>query len=1275
MVKKQTRYESDISYELDRHGGVQAKNWRRKVANAARKPPAALMRTLSFPLELTLTPNEFAAADGLYNTVEGFQEGSLGHLLLRAHLSGLSLFQNAARAASARQQAQFPNAQFVKALEDGLGIVLPELTPQFLLNLFQSAPRKNPPFTAEEIANRMHSGCFGKKMSDKTDDHLREVFLLLGQTAVGVAGSYEDLKEKSLQALTACGEALRQQSPLFPKLDIRLAPNIIDISLAYEGVVDSVRPDEPSAYWLHHVLACLLRRDPGSSPAQIQDSLLSFSNNALSQLFGSLLFSSKGRDGYLRTVELDTFLSDLGIPANRSGDAAHFLAAAKAISPPQFFNEGGYGNYRPAVAGKLRSWVSNYLSRLSTLRTQIEALKGTELPTTTPPALGQILEGLGLSMDDLHSMHVERMRAVSEAGHTLEVLTGRDTAERPITSAQKLEVELKAISDIHGTFRSVLNQINQRLEDSADPSLMDWKAALAIADSDVFVLPRISGGTPDVEEGLDEINQRLAFLFKNVESYAEFITTKADGSLPTYLLRIRDQELQRAASVPSRRLTEDDATELAKRRLMHSLYRLSGRLGLQRQSEVLEWLKPVLVNSGVKGSLKIFNRLKFNNQGRLYKSPWSPGRHQPLPVCLKTFDAIPWRQVLEALQHAARAELVTTPNPAALQDYLEILRFGVDFDIQTLSGPIQVSELAGSVSLSEFDLHFKLKVAFGKQTVDASDLSSLLAWLGAQLAKMRFFARRKRFIVRHKFSRVGQDDLILVPKDKQWEMPRRYLAAKSGIGPTLRKHPLIEEGAAIRAVELFNKATELTLGAGSSHLLKQIPHDWFLPLDMKAGVGTDISGLPVGKASVRKPNKHRRTVSCKGARLVGPSSFLTQLSGMLTGHTEAKEWMLILDWSYRSSLAFESGKPEIVAQQDGCQARVAIPIEHKTLPQEAIGLFDNFVSIDLGERQVGYAVFSVEDALTSNPIRPLIDPHTSRPAKGAIKISGVNNLINAVRVHRGGQASNSKLKQNYDRGLEMMRDSVGSEIVQRIEALCARFNAFPVLESSVVNFQTGSRQLDLVYGDVVRHFTYSGVDAHKAARKEHWMGSEQWVHPYLMAKGFDETTQKRTGKPKPLNLFPGSSVHPAGTSQVCVVCERNSREALKQTGEKFQVNEGGVVQTTLGDIRFLIGMSYSENDFKRARRDKKNLPFNETLKAGTYSLRELLSYEGRSRRQKNPNQMAKDTSQSRFQCLFIDCCETYHADAGAAVNIGRKFFTTVIDIPESLKVLEQISPA
>jgi len=1273
VIHKQTRYESDISYELDRHGGVQAKNWRRRVANSAKRPPASLIKTLSFPLELSLDKSTFPSSNNLYNTVEGFDLGSLNHLLLCAHLSGLSLFQNAAQAASARQKAQFPNEQFVKAMEDGLGIVLPDFTPQTLLNLFQSAPRKSPPFTAEEVANRIHSSVFSKRISEKSDDHICEVFRLIAQAALGVAKDYSELKENSLQALQACGEALRKESPLFPSLAVTLAANTRDISLAFEGVVDSVGDDESQTYWLHHIIACLLRRDPTASAAQIQDSLLSFSNNALSQLFGSLLFSSKGKDGYLRSVEPVQFISDLGIQASRSSDAERFLSAAKAISHPQFFNEGGYSSYRPAVAGKLRSWVSNYISRLGTLNTQINALQGAELPPTQPEQLIQILDGLGLSMEDMLLMLAERQRAVEGAANTLQVLLGRDASARPISCAQTLEAELKSISDIHGTFRSVLNQINQKLEDAPDPTLMDWKASLAISESDVFVLPMISGGTSDVEEGLDEINEKLAFLFTNAESFADFIKVNSTGKINTYLESIRNQELQRAASVASRKLSEDEAMVLAKRRLMHGIHRLSKRLSQVRQAFVLEWLKPVIVNSGAKDGSKIFNRLKFNDQGRLYKSPWSPGRHQPLPACLQTFDAAPWRQRLQELQSTLRKELTTSPNPSALQDYLEVLRFNSDIDIQTLNGPIRVADFAGSVDLSKFDLHFKLKVAFAKPSVEAADLSSLLAWLSAQLSKMRFFARREQFVVRHKFSRVGQDDLILVPKNKVWEMPRKYVAAKGGIGPLLRKHPIIEEGATINAVQLFSKVASIPLSSGSSHLLEQIPHDWYLPLDLKGEIGTDISGLPVGKESVRQQHKIRRIVACKGARLIGPSSYLMQISHMLTGKTEAKEWMLILDWTYRSSLAFVEGAPKILAEQDGCLSRVAIPIEHKTIPNESVELFENVVAIDLGERQVGYAVFSVRDALTATRINPLVDPRTKLPANGAIRISGVNNLINAVRVHRDGQASNSKLKQNYDRGLEMMRDSVGSEIVQRIEALCARFNGFPLLESSVVNFQTGSRQLDLVYGDVVRHFAYSGVDAHKSARKEHWMGAEQWVHPYLMAKSFDEVTLKRTGKAKPLNLFPGTSVHPAGTSQVCTVCQRNSREALRQTGEKFTVSDNGVVQTNLGDIRLLVGMSYSEADFNRARRDKKNLPFNAPLKAGTYSLREMLGFEGRSRRQKNPSVMARDTTQSRFQCLFNDCRATYHADAGASINIGRKFFSTVIDLEESRRVMLDLS--
>ena len=128
----------------------------------------------------------------------------------------------------------------------------------------------------------------------------------------------------------------------------------------------------------------------------------------------------------------------------------------------------------------------------------------------------------------------------------------------------------------------------------------------------------------------------------------------------------------------------------------------------------------MIVHELQKGSAKTFNRLKFNDQGRLYKSPWSPGRHQPLPVNWEVFDEVPWRHNLQRLQDTLRNELVSAPNAAVLQDYLELLRYNTEIDIQTLGAPVQVAELAAAVSLSNFDLHFKLKVAFAEPTVSAA---------------------------------------------------------------------------------------------------------------------------------------------------------------------------------------------------------------------------------------------------------------------------------------------------------------------------------------------------------------------------------------------------------------------------------------------------------------------------------------------------------------------------------------------------------------------------
>jgi len=107
-LRQHSQFRDGAERSVPRHGGTIAKDWRRKVANTSTKPPSTTFRTLALPIELSLPSSEFKAADSLYNTIEGFGPGSLGNLLIAAHLAGLSLFQNQATAQATRQAAAFP---------------------------------------------------------------------------------------------------------------------------------------------------------------------------------------------------------------------------------------------------------------------------------------------------------------------------------------------------------------------------------------------------------------------------------------------------------------------------------------------------------------------------------------------------------------------------------------------------------------------------------------------------------------------------------------------------------------------------------------------------------------------------------------------------------------------------------------------------------------------------------------------------------------------------------------------------------------------------------------------------------------------------------------------------------------------------------------------------------------------------------------------------------------------------------------------------------------
>ena len=251
------------------------------------------------------------------------------------------------------------------------------------------------------------------------------------------------------------------------------------------------------------------------------------------------------------------------------------------------------------------------------------------------------------------------------------------------------------------------------------------------------------------------------------------------------------------------------------------------------------------------------------------------------------------------------------------------------------------------------------------------------------------------------------------------------------------------------------------------------------------------------------------------------------------------------------------------------------------------------------------------------------------------------------------------------------RENVVGDICNRIETLCKRFGGFPVLESSVVNFETGAGQLEMIYGSVLRRYTFSEVKAHKTVRRHHWFTADSWDHSYIHT--WNNKKRQFSGPSKPLCMFPGVTVNPAGTSQICHRCGRNALQALRTMPDRIEVGEDGHIALKDGTIRLLERTDYSPGECKKFRREKKRRPLNVPVQKKSRPRRDIERLVKRNMRQAPSSTMSPDTTQSRFTCVYLDCGYEGHADENAAINIGRRFLEERIDVERSRAALRDLT--
>jgi hypothetical protein len=1261
--------------------GAQLRAFRRHLASRADRPSEKYTRTLKFPLEdngFFTNPEDFQAATQLYNITEGIETNSLYGLLMRLHLGGFRLFSSATKAYTFRNSKVFGNDQFTAALQVTFGVEFKKLDVESIYEDLKRARRntggKVKSLSGRELAENYYQQATGKKIDTSSEDFdmdspdfnagLFEFFRKFGRALEKEFESWsevnEDISSGSNAAFGFLDELLAEYSVNLPSIKKRLTllsepkPNNSTIAFDPSKKITASYPNEIA---IHIVVAQYLQDIQKETPTKsaavkyLQTNITTETHSGLSWLLGAGL-------KYLSTTDKKIIVNELEITDTKV--VSELTDIAQTINPVVFLGDDNYSVYRRTFGGKLDSWIANYASRLYELDETLTGM-GIEFclsESLNDPLAANFLGGTGINISELNTLVTDLYSRKEGARDSLNRLFGIDTKLPEIADVKALEEFSNELDAVSGLLSMLDNRLDQELEHAKTNKDVPQQVFL----NDCFFtkpvwlkklpkLNRISGGVPnykqELKQSVEDFNttrQLMQAHFVRIEQF-----TQDHHMVLDVLGNIANREQLNINRFKAQRPSAP-VSETAPIRAYRNLFHRIARVAMSCSPEVKDKVKGLLLGWEV-FSPKDMNRLFNNRQGAIYQSLFSKKKHDPYFLNEKALGARPYLDLF----YGFITELQVQASQSGFQHYNDLLKLERTYYGLMLGGlPDNLPKALGALDLPEhlMDLSPILKGALSQETLSAETIIKAFNHYHSVLNGLAAKLSRQEFLVRTKFTRVGDTGLVYQPKDKTWSVPERYIITDKEIGSVFKQPPLanllddnkLEVRSALESLSTTYKSDwgKRAKNGALTPYLRQSPHDWKYTLGYGNSSNINEPGFKCDKAAPRQyADSHKGLV-----RLIGPSSFKEWLDkAMLTEEAEIGDLTLIIDQRVKQSVQQSKTGIEVVTEPSGGVINLAIPLTELLPKGKPDFILDHFVAIDLGEVGIGYSVFKVDGF-------KLVE-------HGSLPIRSIRNLMSAVDRHRKLRQPQQKFQASYNPLLSQLRQNAIGDTLGVVDGLMEQFNAFPIFESSVGNFERGANQLKIIYESVLKHYTFSNIDAHKGARKHHWCGGEKWTHPQLRVWELSEKGEK-TGNDKQLNLFPGASVHPAGTSQTCSKCQRNPIKevyGVLDTDSRFvfKANAKDEYELPSGSAICLYSPpKLTPKELKEARRRKLNRQPTVKL-TDDFKGDEMLKVIRRCLRFKQQSSRSKDTSQSSYRCLYSDCGHSMHADENAAINIGLKW--------------------
>ena len=1275
----------------DLNSGKKLRKYRQKLALQSNARNLKSILTLKFklvPLPEVQLP-DFNELASIYDTVEDIKKGSLQYLLFTLINSGFRIFSSSSEAKAFAAGDCYDDNSFYESLKNKSGLDLPDFVPSKIVTRLQKGVRgtngKDNRFVPEVIASE-YDRELGKhpKCEPEIEKKIKELFAKIGSCLASSFSGWNELTCNPDKALNLVDNVLFELYGNLPKIAEMAAQSESQLrdfpqnsAIAFDRNADFLLADETlNPYFaVASLLKAAFREKVTADEKYVKANLTTNTNNGLSWLYGNGL-------KLLKNSSLEEIANMFAVPKEKIEAVEQLKNAADAVKNNDLFVKEykEYKVFRSSIGGHLDSWVTNYYKRLKELEKLIVSL-----PNDLAFPKGFVRN------DDDFVNYAGCNRA--EAEELLSVLCSYENRQVVLNSLKNLlgeNINVVTKSDIEtvkdfslivnslcATKKQLDNALDQASEDHQSP-FKDLKASISNEWKkweSLTTLPKInslSGGVPDVGNELQKI-QRKYYEITDAQRkhFAEVLQWIKNNNIPHDILKSEQQRQQ--SNLNKRKNTEGfDSEELAIRFILNKF----GKLARQGRDFVCESIKQWFDSQNIFLEKKCFNKYFHNQLGSLYKSPFSKRNNNAYALSANVVSR------KEELLSSLGVLLSVIENKSEVKNDIQSIRSLIEFRslwFAVCLGGIS-TEIPSEIAKPKLDddlfnecisptLKYKLKSG----SVNSGVLTSLFNCYKSLLTGYATVLSRNSFFLRTKFLWIKNNNIFYSPKDVEWSIPDTYFESFTWKNYKDNQIIVMSEQGKVDVKSTFEKIYEIFKGKDLSlrdslyPLLRQLPHDWLYRLPFK----NSDENQNIHLLHLSKDNKAPGFITCytsktnSFARLSGPSSYFGQLDEVMLNPNvfSVSDMTLLIDQEHEQKLIdgniTVSSRPYVMS--------LAVPISREAESSKETAKFSRILAIDQGEAGFAFAVFNLSDC--GNPKAEPI-------ATGVIPIPSIHRLIHSVKKYRGTKQRTQKFNQRFDSTMFTMRENVTGDVCGLIVALMQKYNAFPVLEYQVKNLESGSKQLQLVYKAVNSKFLRSSVDMQNDERISWWYQGTSWATGIYRLSQFQDEKAKNTVKGpdgklyRELLLYPGTSVNASMTSRICHVCGRNAISLLRGDFEKgnkvYHVNENGEV-TINGEVIKLYRRASQKTPVavcnKRNGKPKTYASINERapmtvpIEAGDIKGSELEKLIRMNMRRAPKSLMSKDTSQSRYFCVFKNCSchnKEQHADVNAAINIGRR---------------------